>query len=161
MVLNATSYMLCSFVPGSTVDKIWPKLSNEQKVVSFSNPLNSELLKLRQLSVPDRVSLGGVCGEGRKDTRRHMRISRERISNRAGFEDFLFSNPHYRSAEYIALLRSLSSSHTGTIVFSYGDLRAANLVVQPDQHGKYLITGILGWEASGFYPDYFEFLKAN
>ena len=143
-----------SFVPGRTVDKIWSKLSKGQKV-SISNQLNDALLKLRQLEVPDGVSLGGVCGEGCKDTRRHTRICQEPIRTCADFENFKFSNPHFGSSNYIALLRGLLPSHMATVVFSHGDLRAENVVVQPDQHGNYFLTGILDWEKSGFYPDYF------
>jgi len=157
---NKTSYIFMSFVPGLTVDKIWSKLFKKQKV-SIRDQLNDALLKLRQLKVPHGVSLGGVCGEGCKDTRRHTRICREPISTCADFEDFKFSNPHFGSSEYIALLRGLSTSHTATVVFSHGDLRAENVVVQPDQQGNYSLTGILDWEKSGFYPDYFECTKAT
>jgi len=156
---NRTSYIFMSFVPGLTV-KIWSKLSKKQKI-SISVQLNDVLLKLRQLKVPDGVSLGGVCGEGCKDTRGHTRICQETISTCADFEDFKFSNPHFGSSEYVALLRGLSPSHSATVFFSHGDLRAENVVVQPDQHGNYFITGILDWEKSGFYPDYFECTKAT
>ena len=56
---------------------------------------------------------------------------------------FKFSNPHFGSSEYIALLRGLLPSHMATVVFSHGDLRAENVVVQPDQHGNYFLAGIL------------------
>lgn len=111
--------------------------------------------------MPDNVSLGGVCGEGCKETRNHTGICQERISTCTEFEDFKFSNPRFGSAEYIALLRGLSPSHTGTVVFSHGDLRAENVIVQLNNHGNYLIAGILDWEKSGFYPDYFECIKAT
>lgn len=42
-----------------------------------------------------------------------------------------------------------------------GDLRPENITVQYDNHNKYLISGILDWEKSGFYPDYFESTKAT
>jgi len=160
VVSNTTSYIFMSFVPGITVDRIWSKLSKQHKVF-ISNQLNDALLKLRQLKVPDRIPLGGVCGEGCKDTRRHTRICQETIRTCAEFEDFKFSNPHFGSSEYIALLRSLSQSHTATVLFSHGDLRPENVVVQPDPHGNYFLTGILDWEKSGFYPDYFECTKAT
>ncbi len=65
------------------------------------------------------------------------------------------------SPVYISLLRDVSSYHTSTVVFSHGDLRPKNIVILPEQHGNYTITGILDWEKSGFYPDYFECLKAT
>lgn len=160
LVSKTTSYIFMSFVPGLTVNKIWPKASHEQKI-SISNQIGEVLLKLRQINVPDGVSLGGVCGEGCKDARRHTRISQERISTCAAFEDFQFSNPYYGGADYISLLRGLLSSHTAAIVFTHGDIRPENIVFQPDQHGNYLLAGIIDWEQSGFYPDYFECTKAT
>lgn len=160
VISNGTSYIFMSFVPGVTVDKIWSKLSEEQKA-SIRDQLSNILLKLRQLKVPRGVFLGGVSGEGCKDTRRHTRICQAPISTCAEFEDFKFSNPHFGSSEYIALLRGLSTSHAAIVCFSHGDLRAENVVVQPDQHGSYFVTGVLDWEKSGFYPDYFECTKAT
>ena len=156
---NRTSYIFMSFVPGLTVNQIWPQLSRDQKA-SISDQLNDALLRLRALNVPDSVSLGGVDGEGCKDTRRHTRICQESVRTCAAF-DFKFSNPHFGSSAYISLLRGLSSSHTAKVVFSHGDLRPENIVVQPDQHGNCFLTGILDWEKSGFYPDYFECTKAT
>lgn len=101
------------------------KISKEHEVF-ISDQLNDALLKLRQLKVPDRIPLGGVYGEGCKDTRRHTRICQETTRTYAEFEDFKFSNLHFGSFEYIALLRSLSRSHTATVLFSHGDLRPQN-----------------------------------
>ena len=160
LVSNRTSYIFMSFIPGVTIDQVWAKLSRDQKF-SIGNQLNSELFKLRQLKLHDGVPLGGVCGEGCKDTRRHTRICKKPTYTCVEFEDFQFSNPHFGSPEYIALLRGFSPSHMATTVFTHGDLRPENVVVQPDQHGNYFITGILDWEMSGFYPDYFECTKAT
>lgn len=47
------------------------------------------------------------------------------------------------------------------IVFTHGDLRPANIMDELDQDGSYKICGIIDWERSGFYPVYWEFLKAT
>ena len=67
IVSNGTSYIFMSFVPGLTLDTIWPQLSIKEKV-SISHQLNDWLLKLRALKRPDDMPLGGVCKEGCKDT---------------------------------------------------------------------------------------------
>ena len=157
---NRIAYIFMSLVPGTTVDQVWPKLHHEQKA-SIRQQLENIFLKLRRLKLPNNVALGGVAGEGCKDTRRHTRICREPMSTCAEFEDFRFSNPVFGSPVYISLLRDISSGHTATVVFSHGDLRPENVVVHAEQHGNYTITGILDWEKSGFYPDYFECLKAT
>ena len=160
VVSNTSSYIFMSFVQGISVSQIWSKLSKQQKVF-ISNQLNDALLRLRQLKVPDGVPLGGVCGEGCKDTRRHTRHCQETTRTCAEFEDFKFSNPHFGSSEYITLLRSLSQSHEATVLFSHGDLRPDNVVVQLDPDGNYKLAAILDWEKSGYYPDYFECIKAT
>ncbi|KAI4167669.1 MAG: hypothetical protein LQ343_007023 [Gyalolechia ehrenbergii] len=157
---NSTSYIFMSFVPGLTVDKIWSKLSGDQKT-ALRDQFSESLIKLRGLSVPDHVSLGGTCNEGCKDTRRHTRICRKPIDSCAEFEDFIFSSPHFGSFEYITQLRRLLRSHTAEIVFTHGDFRPENIVVQSDLHGNYTLSGIIDWEKSGFYPDYFESIKAT
>ena len=96
-----------------------------------------------EAAVPEPVFLGGISGEGCKDTRRHTRICQAPISTCAEFEDFRFSNPHFGSSEYIALLRGLSTSHAATVCFSHRDLRVENIIVQPDQYSNYFITSIL------------------
>ena len=55
----------------------------------------------------------------------------------------------------------MSQSHTPKIVFSHGDLRPANIVVKSDQQGDYSVSGVLDWEMGGFYPDYWESVKAT
>ena len=155
-----TAYIFMSYVPGPTLDSVWSQLSNQQKV-SIANELNGILLKLRDLKMPEGALLGGVGGEGCKDTRRHTRISQKPIKSVADFEDFIFSNPTFGSSVYIGLIRSMSQSHTPKICFTHADLRPANIVVEADQQGNYSISSILDWEMAGFYPDYWESVKAT
>lgn len=158
--LNATSYIFMSFVPGLTLDKVWPMLTQERKI-SLGDQLNDLLLDLKKLQRPDWMPLGGVGGEGCKDTRRQVRICKESLTTAAEFEDFLFSDPHFGGPVYIAFLRRFLSSREAAIIFSHGDLRPENIIVQPSDDVGYTISGILDWEKSGFYPDYFECIKAT
>ena len=160
MMSEQTAYIFMSFIPGPTLESVWAQLPNQQKI-SLSNQLSGILLELRQIQIPKHCTFGGVGGEGCKDTRRHTRISQTTIRSLAEFENFIFSNPHFGGSVYIKLLRSMSQSHPSKIVFSHGDLRPANIVVLPDQEGSYTISGILDWEMSGFYPDYWEAIKAT
>ena len=155
-----TAYIFMSYIPGPTLDSVWSQLSNQQKV-SITNGLNVILLKLRDLKMPEDALLGGVGGEGCKDTRRHTRISQEPIKSVSEFEDFIFSNPTFGSSVYIGLIRSMSQSHAPSICFTHADLRPANIVVKADQQGNYSISSILDWDMAGFYPDYWESVKAT
>ena len=149
-----------SLVAGSTVSKIWSELNEEHKN-SISEQLNEIILELRALNVPENTPLGGVCGEGCKDTRRHTRVHYEPITTCAEFEYFIFSNPHFRSPAYISLLWDILPHDDATMVFTHGDLRPDNIMVERNESGNYVLMGILDWEISGFYPDYFECLKAT
>ncbi|KAL8838835.1 MAG: hypothetical protein Q9170_001990 [Blastenia crenularia] len=157
---NNTSYIFMSYVPGLTVDAVWSKLDEKQKV-SIRDQLDDALIRTRQLKMPGGVPLGSVGGEGYKDTRRHTRICREPMYTCADAENFQFFNPHFGSSQYIALLRGLLRSNAASIVFTHGDIRPENVIVRPDAHGNYSITGILDWEKSGWYPDWFECTKAT
>jgi aminoglycoside phosphotransferase (APT) family kinase protein len=42
-----------------------------------------------------------------------------------------------------------------SINFTHGDFRPANIIVK---NGK--LSGIVDWEMSGWYPEYWEFVKA-
>ncbi|RDW61069.1 hypothetical protein BP6252_12452 [Coleophoma cylindrospora] len=79
------------------------------------------------------------------------------ISTVAQFEDFQFLlMPPYDGLSWVKFLRSLLPPAPSTIVFTHGDVRPANIMVDIDETGKYFVTGIIDWETSGFYPEYFE-----
>ena len=160
IISDKCAYIFMSFVPGPTLEEVWSGLPKEQKV-SLSNQLSLLLLKLRDLKIPQAGLFGGIGGEGCKDSRRHTRISEKPIRSIGEFEDFIFSNPTFGGSVYIKLLRSMSQNHTSRIVFTHGDLRPANIVVLSDAEGNYSINGILDWEMSGFYPEYWESVKAT
>ncbi|KAI9732518.1 MAG: hypothetical protein M1834_003853 [Cirrosporium novae-zelandiae] len=158
--IDRTSYIFMTFIPGRTLDKVWPQLVEEQKI-AISHQLNDLLLKLRKIPWPDGIPLGGVGGEGCKDTRRGIRTSNQPIQNGIDFDNFIFSNPHFGGSVYITLLRCLSETRLSSIVFSHGDLRLENIMVGFREDGSCFPTGLLDWEKSGFYPEYFECIKAT
>jgi aminoglycoside phosphotransferase (APT) family kinase protein len=43
-------------------------------------------------------------------------------------------------------------------VFTHGDLKKSNIMVQkdPSHADAYTVTGVIDWEESGFYPEYYE-----
>ncbi|TVY13908.1 hypothetical protein LARI1_G009029 [Lachnellula arida] len=50
------------------------------------------------------------------------------------------------------------------IVFTHGDLNSRNIlvdrVVRPDGTRGWTVTGIVDWETSGYYPEYWDYTKA-
>jgi hypothetical protein len=74
ITMGTVSYIFMSFIPGMTLDKVWPSLCESQKE-TISSQLNDLFLQLRRQRLPDGMGFGGVCGEGCKDTRRaHPRL---------------------------------------------------------------------------------------
>ncbi|KAL2810362.1 hypothetical protein BDW59DRAFT_177125 [Aspergillus cavernicola] len=78
------------------------------------------------------------------------------------FEQFLFKG--YRSGGYtfMSLMRELCPPASSCrVVFTHGDLRPDNITVgMAGDHG-YIVTGLIDWEYSGFYPEYYEAAKST
>ncbi|TVY50381.1 hypothetical protein LCER1_G007878 [Lachnellula cervina] len=148
-----------TYFPSTTLESAWPNLTHENKLL-IQHQLNDIFLKLRALtSTGAEHILGGVNGEGVQDLRRDGHKTRETISTVAAFEDFQFSIAPHNISSYIKFLRSLLPPASSTVVFTHGDVRTANIIVDIDQFGGYYVTGIIDWETSGFYPEYFESSK--
>lgn len=74
------------------------------------------------------------------------------------FEDFIFDGSIRATPVYIQLLRDLMPA-PAKCVFTHGDVRPANIMVDKDKDGTWGIISIIDWEASGFYPEYWESVK--
>ena len=156
-----SAYLFMSFAPGVTLAKIWPELQGSQKE-SISKELDDIFSDLRQLPCPDRMALGGVAGEGCKDTRRHTKISKTPIYTGSEFWGFQYSGAAVGSPVFLEFLRRLTSSFQAqNCVFTHGDVRTENIIVQPDHDGQYRVSGIIDWEMGGFYPEDFECTKVT
>ncbi|KAK7894619.1 hypothetical protein LTR67_006381 [Exophiala xenobiotica] len=147
-----------SYLPGTTLDAKWAGLSVDQKS-SVCEQLDAIFGDLRTLRFANGVSLGGVGGQGCKDQRRHLRRNSGPILNVEEFVDFQFSNPNYGSSTFIEFLRAFTRVNAHQIVFTHGDLRPENILVEVTEDTKCTVTGLIDWEDSGFYPEYYESTK--
>lgn len=104
-----------------------------------------------------------MCGEGVKELRANEYALFPGITTIAQFNELQFSAVHHGSSTYVKFLRSfLNDDNNPTIsthdpVFTHGDVRTDNIMVKkdPDSDG-YVVTGLIDWEDSGFYPAYHE-----
>ncbi|KAK6532473.1 hypothetical protein TWF281_006662 [Arthrobotrys megalospora] len=157
IVSGSYSYIFMSYIPGVTLDKVWPVLSHPNKL-ALQQSLNDIFLDLRRIPHPKGSPLGGVAGEGCKDTRRYTRISQP-IYTPEEFWDFQYLGASASGKTYFEFLNRLTKPHRANeIVFSHGDVRDENIIVQ-DCDGKYVVGGLIDWEMSGFYPADFECTK--
>lgn len=129
--------------------------------------------------------LGGGNPRRCKDTRRHARIAPGPNSTEIEFHAFLASNPARSEGDGIAMIRSyLGTDHK--IGMAHGDLHPRNILVtiSPGSSSRdagesqgeasaqeqldtvtgtsqVTVTGILDWEMRGWYPEYWEDVKAR
>lgn len=150
-------FLFTSLTCGYNLENVWPRLSHSQKH-GISSQIDKLLSILRTLPSTRIDSLGGVGGDGCKDVRRAVRVCREQIRNVDQFEDFIFAGAETASDVYKGLLRELVPT-SANLVFTHGDIRLANIMVDEEENGVWKVAGIIDWEASGFYPDYWECIK--
>lgn len=151
---DSVRIMFMTYFPSITLEKAWSSLTHDNKVL-IQHQLDEIFCKLRQLKSNGRP-MGGVGGEGVKEGHRFSHSSKEIITTPAQFEDFRFSVSQRASTSWITFLRSLLPHPAEDCVFTHGDVRPANIMVKTDDDNNYVASGIIDWEDSGFYPEYFE-----
>ncbi|KAA8896212.1 kinase-like domain-containing protein [Sphaerosporella brunnea] len=155
------SLMFLSAIPGQCLSSLWPQLSHDEKK-QVQQQLGGVMQRIRH--IPTAVTELGWCGYA-KDCRRNTR----KITGTASEQDFNDNlirpllptiNGSYRD-----LIRSkLRDCHR--IVFTHADLHPRNIIVQRciggDGAGKaeLRLAGIVDWELAGWYPEYWEYVKA-
>ncbi|OJJ48031.1 hypothetical protein ASPZODRAFT_115452 [Penicilliopsis zonata CBS 506.65] len=163
--MSGITLIFITYTASKTLDDVWKGLDHAQKS-SISNQLDMILKDLRSIPYDPELPLGGVAGEGCKDIRRHLRTSDKPIKTIIEFEDFLSSSPQAHSSIFVELLRQLSllsQSQTSLlkVVFTHGDLRPDNIMIEMGEDNQLTVSGLLDWEYSGFYPEYYEAVRCT
>ncbi|KAL2160757.1 hypothetical protein VTH06DRAFT_954 [Thermothelomyces fergusii] len=169
------TYHFMSRAAGVTLESVWADLSAEHKA-SVKAQLDSVFCSLRKErgggGSSSQKYFGGFVSAICKDTRRHQRLSEPRIQTETQFNDFLCRKPGRDPTPWIAMLRSgMRNDHR--LVMTHGDLHPRNIMVRWEPRdedeanlnmcgeGKGIrITALIDWEMSGWYPEYWEFVKA-
>ncbi|KAF9891441.1 hypothetical protein FE257_003907 [Aspergillus nanangensis] len=160
ILLGPIGAMFMSYVPGITLKEVWSDLSHEGKQ-SIQKELDNIFSRLRNLRQEDGPQLGGVREEGVKDFRIMDGLAYKGITSARAFDQLQFSAEHRASPCYVQLLRSFLTEDNKSLhgsVFTHADLKKSNIMVQedPSRAGFYIVTGVIDWEDSGFYPEYYE-----
>lgn len=162
--MRANEWNITYFSDSQTIEVSWRGmacLDSDQKA-SVRGQLETILTKLRSLPYVHGRPLGGVAGEGCKDARRHLRRSDKPIKTLSEFEDFMFSSSRPGGLVFVEFLRQLSPCLSSpNTVFTHGDLRPDNITVEIVDRNRCVVTGLLDWEYSGFYPDYYEAVRCT
>ncbi|PYI35255.1 kinase-like protein [Aspergillus indologenus CBS 114.80] len=160
--MNDISLIFMTQLHSTTLAEVWPSLTAAQKGL-IKEQLTSIMNDLRSLPYETGSPFGGVRGEGCKDIRRHLRRSLNPILTVDEFEDFLFNSDRAGGEVFVELLRQLSpatQSPSPAIVFTHGDLRPENIAVNYENN-EWTISGLIDWEYSGFYPEYYEAIRCT
>ncbi|KAK5658978.1 hypothetical protein OQA88_1798 [Cercophora sp. LCS_1] len=153
-------FLFTDFIHGTTLQSVWTELDDNQKC-NISNKLNVFFTKLRELPHSPLLPFGGVDGEGCYDIRQGLRINLDPIWDVKQFEEWLFSGSRTASPMYSRLLRSMMQTTSSKCVFTHGDARTANIIVDGNGEEGWKVVAIIDWAASGFYPEYWESVKAT
>ncbi|KAL3426780.1 hypothetical protein PVAG01_00289 [Phlyctema vagabunda] len=150
--------MFMTYIPSTTLESVWPNLTVDNKL-SIHARLQTIFSTLRSMKMPQGSNLGGVGGEGVQDFYMDDHNAQQ-ISTISAFEDSQFSvNNLPPSPAFVAFLRTFLPASNTECVFTHGDVRPANIMVEKDTNNGYSISGIIDWEMSGFYPEYVESIQ--
>lgn len=159
ILLRHQPYLFMTRIPGVTLHSRWPSMSVSQKK-SVCSKLDAMLSDLHGLHWTPGTPLGSLIAPYTcKDTRQYVRTGGP-IYSEAEFNDFLLRTPLKRiSSSYLRWLRSrLRDDHH--IVLSHGDLNPKNIILLDEQDDSMSVSGIIDWEMGGWYPEYWDSLKA-
>ncbi|KAK0741868.1 hypothetical protein B0T21DRAFT_327272 [Apiosordaria backusii] len=168
------TYFFMSRSDGVTLETLWADLSIEDKL-SIKAQLNTIFHSLRKALRPPHLSQDGMPKFGSfasaicKDMRRQQRMSAATIRNEAQFNDFLCHQTGRSATPWVRMIRSaMRDDHR--LVMTHADLHPRNIMVRWEgceeegtgrgRERRVRISALLDWESSGWYPEYWEFVKA-
>lgn len=149
---NGTVEIRVEYVPGQTLDKLWPAMSSEQKR-STATQLGQILEQMRELEPPPSY-IGSCDGTGVRDTRVRFTYHGPVCSDEGQFNDYLASTLFRQTPSVLrnSFRGQLRTDHR--VVFTHGDLAPRNILIED---GK--ISSVVDWEEGGWYPEYWELVK--
>lgn len=166
-------------IRGVTVDKRWDSMTDQEKV-GFSEEMKSIIANLRSLRQdPADRFLGKTARSMVLSIKKSFDQCLQGQINRTAYRDR--SIPFRKKPapgpfdSVIAFHDWLSLMVRGgrpypdpyreklpddaEVVFTHADLHPSNIMVDPDSPSK--VLAVLDWEQSGWYPDYWEYCKAE
>lgn len=142
------------FIPGETLDSAWSSLSTAQREVLFAD-LQRYLTCLRQLPPPAQDLVSSALQNPAFDCRVGDRFFGP--VDHAGFHSLV--RGHCAMDDVAQFLGGdVVSTHTSSYKthFTHADLAPRNIIVRDGR-----IAAIIDWAFAGWYPEYWEFTKAQ
>ena len=151
------AYIFMSYIPGSTLQDVWPSLSTEARQ-NIANQLKTYMDDLRAVPPPSPCYFGSLETHTCVDRRQLTRLSvseHQLISSEAEFNRFIMGNLSVsQPTEYYNMVLSMMRQDHRRVL-THGDFHPRNIIVK-----DMVVTGIIDWDCAGWYPEYWEYIKA-
>ena len=146
--------VLMEYIEGETLDKVWPRYDSTQRRAVLEQ-LQQYLAELRGIK-SDFISNvdGGPCCDQfftNEDLRRGPYTTEKAFHE--GLVDAL--QERGKTAWFHMVSRFVKSLDGHETVLTHNDMAPRNIIVRD---GK--VAAIIDWELCGYYPDYWEYVKA-
>ncbi|KAE8154390.1 kinase-like domain-containing protein [Aspergillus avenaceus] len=145
-----TKKIYMDYMPGKPLNKAWPEMTEDQKQ-SVASDLRNYVEQLRNL----KGTYIGAANRGQAVIGKFVAHGGGPFDNESQFNQFLFSRilPKVPDTFRYHATKTFKTNHE--IVFTHSDLAPRNILVDGGQ-----VTAILDWEFAGWYPEYWEYVKA-
>ncbi|KAG5757547.1 hypothetical protein H9Q72_014311 [Fusarium xylarioides] len=149
---DGQGHIRMDYIQGQPLDKLWPDMSVQQKK-DITQQLREVVEKMRSLTPPAHL-IGACDGLEIRDTRLYFTYHSPPCRDEKAFNEFLLSSLYEHTPSLVreAFSRRLRTNHR--VVFTHCDLSPRNILVQDQK-----IQGLVDWEDSGWYPEYWEYVK--
>ncbi|KAK7996659.1 inner nuclear membrane protein SRC1 [Apiospora arundinis] len=163
------TYLFIKLVPGITLEKAWESLARPERV-QLCEQLRSITIELRTLQhEPDDQFLGDISGGPLADiifTSGNLPRAGPFVTTKE-FHDWLSSmlkkdkGQHWPGVDPSEIPDPYRQGlpDDSPVVFTHADLHPSNILISTETPRR--IVAIVDWQQSGWYPDYWEFCKAE
>ncbi|KAL2815991.1 hypothetical protein BJX63DRAFT_430584 [Aspergillus granulosus] len=139
------------YIPGKPLDKAWDAFTADQKL-SISTRLHDYVSQLRSLK-GDYI---GGANRGKAIIGRRAALEGGPFESEQDFNRFILADLVKSAPVLLQHYAEHALQDTHEIVFTHADIAPRNILV--DENAQ--ITALLDWEDAGWYPEYWEYIKA-
>lgn len=143
-------YIEMDYVEGDTLENLWRGMNPEVRL-SVAHQLRDILKVMRKLPPPPNF-IGAFNRNELRDVRHYDIFVRPSCPDEAAFNTFLTEDETIPAAIRRGFRHFVGTSHR--VVFSHCDLAPRNIMIRDGR-----IVALLDWEAAGWYPEYWEYVK--
>ncbi|KAK4171549.1 putative phosphotransferase [Triangularia setosa] len=147
--------MVSELVPGVSLDQVWHDMTDVQQS-SIKDQLRAQLARMRACKQPLIGRLGRQPTHNNFDSLGNTQFGP--FDNEEEFDEWCLARlkgnalSRWKWKKFLERERRVSS---GSFVLTHGDLTPRNIMFKDG-----VITGIIDWERSGFFPEYAEYVFA-